>query len=133
MKPITSLVTIVLSASLFVLTGCQTVSTSEIQYLGVKTYPPSNPADVQILRTTPTRPHVQLGEVRAEPSTESIGAPKIEAALQKVAAKLGADAVVIVSDKTQVVGAQAVGGYLNRDFEEIQGRVIIGVAIKYTK
>ena len=112
-------------------TGCQTVSTSENQYLGVPTFPPTNPAQVQILRTEPTRPHVRLGEIRAEPSSESVPVTKIEAALQQKAAKMGADAAVVVYDHTQVVGAQVVGGWLNRSVDPIEGRVIIAIAIKY--
>ncbi len=56
---------------------------------------------------------------------------KIEDAVRKEAAKLGADAAVVVYDKTQVVGAQVVGGWLNRSIETIQGRVIVAIAIKY--
>lgn len=112
-------------------TGCQTVSTSYTQYIGVPVFPPSDPMKVQILRTEPTRPHVRLGEVKAEPSSENVNVTKIEGALQKEAAKLGADAAVVVYDRTQVVGAQVVGGWLNRQVDPIEGRVIIAIAIKY--
>ena len=88
--------------------------------------------DVKILRKEPTRPHVQLGEVRAEPSSDSVSAQKIELALQNAAAKMGADAVVIVYDRTQVTGAMVTGPWYGRSFQTIVGRVIIGVAIKYT-
>ena len=112
--------------------GCNTVSINSNQYIGVQTYPPSNPALVKILRKEPTRPHVQLGEVRAEPSSDSVSAQKIELALQNAAAKMGADAVVIVYDRTQVTGAMVTGPWYGRSFQTIVGRVIIGVAIKYT-
>jgi len=56
-----------------------------------------------------TRPHVRLGEVRAEPSSQSVDVTKIEEALRKEAAKLGADAVVVVYDRTQVRGAVVTG------------------------
>jgi hypothetical protein len=132
MKQIKSILSVTLAATgLLVSTGCQTVSTSQIQYIGVPQYPPTDPAQVQILRTAPTRPHIRLGEVRAEPASESMDVTTIETAIKKAAAKLGADAAVIVSDKTQIVGAQAVGGYLDRSFETVQGRVVIAVAIKY--
>lgn len=132
MKSITSILKIALAvAGLFVLTGCQTVSTTNNPYLGIPTFPPTNPAHVQILRTEPTRPHVRLGEIRAEPSSESVPVTKIEAALQQQAAKMGADAAVVVYDHTQVVGAQVVGGWLNRSVDPIEGRVIIAIAIKY--
>jgi hypothetical protein len=122
---------ILAAAALLVVTGCQTVSTSNTQYIGVQQFAPSDPMQVQILRTEPTRPHIKLGEVRAEPSSESVDVTKIETALKKAAAKMGADAAVVVYDKTQVVGAQVVGGFLNRSVETITGRVIVAVAIKY--
>jgi len=119
-------------AGILFLTGCKTVSTSTKQYLGGPTYPPSNPANIEILRTQPTRPHVRLGEVQAEPSSDSVGAPQIEEAIRKAAAKLGADAVVIVYDQTQITGAFVSGPWWGRSVNTVTGRVIIGVAIKYT-
>jgi hypothetical protein len=113
------------------LTGCNTVSTSIRQDIGGPTYPPTDPAQVQILRTVPTRPHVRLGEVTAEPSSDSVPVTEIEAALRKAAAKMGADAAVVVYDKTQTTGAYVTGPWWGRQVQEIQGRVIIAVAIKY--
>jgi hypothetical protein len=119
------------AVGLFALTGCNTVSTSVQQDLGGPTYPPSNPALVEILRTQPTRPHVRLGEVTAEPSSDTTPVADIEAALRKAAAKMGADAAVVVYDKTQTTGAYVTGPWWGRSVETIQGRVIIAVAIKY--
>jgi hypothetical protein len=132
MKRLTSVLTLTVAvAGLFALTGCQTVSTTNNQYIGVQQFPPTNPMQVQILRTEPTRPNIKLGEVRAEPSSENVNAAKIEMAIQKAAAKMGADAAVVVYDKTQVVGAQVVGGWLNREVDPIVGRIVIAIAIKY--
>jgi hypothetical protein len=113
-------------------TGCNTVSTSVKQDIGGPTYAPTDPAQVQILRTQPTRPHVRLGEVTAEPSSDSVPVTEIEAALQKAAAKMGADAAVVVYDKTQTTGAYVTGPWWGRSVETIQGRVIVAVAIHYT-
>jgi len=118
-------------ASLVAVTGCKTVSTSSHQYLGVQALPPSDPAQVQILREMPTRPHVKLGEVEAQPSSRSVDNLQIEQALQKAAAKLGANAVVIVADHSQVVGATVTGPLWSQSVNTISGRVIIGVAIHY--
>jgi hypothetical protein len=118
-------------AMLFALTGCNTVSTSVRQDLGGPTYPPSNPTLVQILRTQPTRPHVRLGEVQAEPSSDSVPVAEIEASLRNAAAKMGADAAVVVYDKTQTTGAFVTGPWWGRQVQTVQGRVIIAVAIKY--
>jgi hypothetical protein len=117
---------------LFAVTGCNTVSINSNQYLGVQTYPPSDPAQIQILRKEPTRPHVQLGEIRAEPSSDNVPAQKIEESLRNAAAKMGADAVVIVFDRTEVTGAMINGPWFGRSVQTIMGRVIVGVAIKYT-
>ena len=119
-------------AALFLVTGCNTVSISSNQYLGVQTYPPSNPALIQILRKEPTRPHVQLGEVRAEPSSDSVSAQKIETSMRDAAARMGADAIVIVFDRTEVTGAMVSGPWFGRTVQTITGRVVVGVAIKYT-
>ena len=120
-----------IAVALLLVAGCQTVSTSHTQDIGAPRFAPSDPAQVQILRTEPTRPHVRLGEVRAQPSDESVDVSKIEDAIRKEAAKLGANAAVVVYDKTQVVGAQVVGGWLNRSVDPIEGRIIIAIAIKY--
>jgi hypothetical protein len=130
---IRSLAAVATAAVLLVVTGCQTVSTSYTQAIGAPQYPPSDPLTVQILRTVPTRPHVRLGEVRAEPATTSVDVTKIEAALRKAGAKLGADAVVVVYDQTQVTGAVVTGPWWGRSVEQTTGRVVIGVAIKYTQ
>ncbi|MFZ0827708.1 MAG: hypothetical protein WAO02_09830 [Verrucomicrobiia bacterium] len=119
-------------AALFLVTGCNTVSINSNQYLGVPTYPPSDPAQIQILRKEPTRPHVQLGEVRAEPSSDTVGAQQIETSMRESAAKMGADAIVIVFDRTEVTGAMLTGPWYGRSVQTIVGRVIVGVAIKYT-
>jgi len=128
---IQTLALIPIIAALFVLTGCNTVSTKSTQYLGGPKFAPTDPATVQILRAMPTRKHVQLGEIRAEPSSTSTDVTKIEAALREQAAKLGADAAVVVVDRVHVTGAMVVGGFLNRSVESIEGRVIVAVAIKY--
>ena len=118
---------------LVAVTGCKTVSINSHQYLGVRSFPPSDPAQVQILSEMPARPHVQLGEVQAQPSSSNVGNPQIEQALQKAAAKLGANAVVIVTDHSQVVGATVTGPGWSRSVNTISGRVIVAVAIRYTQ
>ncbi len=120
-------------AGLLVGTGCKAVSTRSHQYVGNQTFPPSDPAQVEILREMPKRPHVSVGEVEAQPSSSGVGNPQIEQALQKAAAKLGANAVVIVADHTQVVGATVTGPVWAQSVNPISGRVIIGIAIRYTQ
>ena len=117
--------------ALMVVTGCQSVSVQSTQEIGGPTFSPTDPATVEILRTEPNRPHARLGEVHAEPSDENVNAPKIEEALRKGAAKLGANAAVVVYDRTQVTGAYVTGPWYGRSIEQIQGRVVIAVAIRY--
>ena len=118
-------------AALLIVTGCQTVSVNSNQEIGGPTFPPTDPTTVQILRTEPTKAHVRLGEVRAVPSDESVNAAKIEEALRKGAAKLGANAAVVVYDHTQVTGAYVTGPWYGRSIERTESRVVIAVAIRY--
>jgi hypothetical protein len=130
------LFSVIAASLLFVVTGCNTVSTSSRQFIGGPVYPPSNPAQIQILRTAPSRLNTPLGQVSVVPSSDAVPVQKIEAALQAAAAKMGADAVVIQSDRTEVTGAMIVGpryGYGGRSIERTTERVITGLAIKYTE
>jgi hypothetical protein len=93
---------------------------------------PSDPAAVTILRTEPTRPHDRLGEVLVDASTDP--APpiaKVEEKLRQEAAKLGADAVVVVYDRVQPTAVYVTGGWWTRNVQTVTGRKLIGVAIKY--
>lgn len=123
---------VAMAAGLFLLTGCKTVSVSSFQYVGGPVYAPTNPAQIEVLRTPPVRPHVRLGEVTAEPSTDSVSVQKIEQALREAAAKMGADAVVIVSDRMLVTGAIVTGPWFGRTVQQTDSRVVVGVAIRYT-
>ena len=111
-------------------TGCNTVSASSKQYLGVPSYPPTQAASVEILRTPPMRPYIRLGEVTVSPSGNPT-TQEIEAKMQKSAAAMGANAVVIVADQTMVMGAIVTGPWWGRSISPEMGRVIVGVAIRY--
>jgi hypothetical protein len=132
MKIITRLFGVLgLSALAVFVTGCNTVSVQSTQYIGVPSYPPTDPLSVQILRQPPTAPNIRLGEITVEPQgnpTKEV----IETKLQQAAAKLGASAVVIVADRTMVTGATVMGPWWGRSVTPDMGRVIIGVAIRYT-
>lgn len=117
---------------LLALSACATVEAQVTQYVGVPQYPPTIPAEVQVLRTDPTRPFVRLGEILIDASIEP--APpmaEIELKLQTEGAKLGADAVVVVYDKIATVGAYVSGPVWSRDVSTIQGRKLKAIAIKY--
>jgi hypothetical protein len=123
-------------AVLSLLSGCTYVSVQTRPYLAVPVYPPTDPAFVQILHTEPTQPHERLGEIALQPQ----GNPPVsemEAKLREAAARMGADAAVIVADTTMLMGSYVTGTWWGRQmsaqYTNIYGRIIIAVAIKYIK
>jgi hypothetical protein len=103
-------------------------------YVGAPRFPPSDPASVQIVRIEPTRPHERLGEIVVDTSTEP--APpiaEVEEKLRTEAGKLGADAVVVVLDRIQPVGAYVSGPWWGRSVDVITGRKVVGMAIRYQR
>jgi hypothetical protein len=119
-------------AVLSVLSGCAYVSVETRPYLAVPSYPPTDPALVQILHSAPTRPHERLGEISLEPQGNPPVA-EMEAKLRQAAAKMGADAAVIVADRTRWLGAYESGPWWGREISAQYGRIIIVVAIRYIK
>jgi hypothetical protein len=120
------------SVAALAIVACATVDATSTPYVGAPHPPPTDATTVQILRTEPTKPHDRLGEVVVDASVDP--APPIadvEAKLRAEAAKMGADAVVVVLDRVQPVGAYVSGPYWGRSVETITGRKLVGVAIKY--
>lgn len=117
-------------AVMFGLAACSTVSVSSMRYVGAPAFAPTEPSWVELLRRPPGRPHERLGEVRVEPSGNPPVA-EIEQAIRVEAAKLGADAAVLVYDRTRRVGTVVQGPWWGRTASPIYGRVIIAVAIRY--
>ncbi|HWC04201.1 MAG TPA: hypothetical protein VHF87_15710 [Methylomirabilota bacterium] len=113
------------------LAGCSFVSTRLQPYLGGPTFPPTDPTQVAILRAEPTQPHYRLGEVFAEPSGQPT-VPQYEQALREGGAKMGAEAVVVVYDRMQVVGTLVTGPWWAPSASPIVGRVVVGLAIRYS-
>jgi hypothetical protein len=113
--------------------ACASVSATSMQYVGAPHLPPSDPAGVEILRMPPARAHERLGEVALTASIQpSSPVSEVEAQLRTRASTLGADAVVVVYDALQPVGAYVTGGWwLDRNVYTVTGRRLVGVAIKY--
>lgn len=114
--------------------ACATVDVTTTEYVDAPRYQPTEPTAVQILRTEPTVPHDRLGEVMVDASTDP--APpivEVEQKLCKAAAKLGADAVVVVYDRIQPVAAYVSGPWWGRNIESISGRKLIAVAIRFRR
>jgi hypothetical protein len=91
---------VIISVALLALSGCATV---DITKTGKGYFPPTNPNEVQILMTVPTRPFIELGtftvsgyQIREE--------AKMHNALRAKAAPLGATAVIIQSQGMDQAG-----------------------------
>jgi hypothetical protein len=117
--------------ALVALTGCNTVSTSTTGYLGAPAVPPTLTEQVQVLHQWPNEAYDSLGEITAVPSNGRVKEEKIDRKLQKTGAKMGADAVVIVSDRAGMTGARISGPFYDRNLKPDEGPVIIGVAIRF--
>ena len=132
MKPILNTLLIgVVGITVLLATGCKSVTTTSSRNATAPTHAAVDPSTVQILQVNPARPFVRLGEVRVQTSSLKVTVPEVENALRKEAAKMGADAVVVTDDKTQLTGAQEAGGRLERMYSETDDRVAVGVAIKF--
>lgn len=114
----------------FLSAGCSSVAVRTVRFTEVQTYPATYPDLVEVLRAAPIRPHSRLGEVYVEPEGDP-SPDAIEAGLQKGAAPLGADAVVIVADRTLKMGALVETSWEKRDLLPTPDRVVVGVAIRY--
>jgi hypothetical protein len=110
--------------------GCSSVAVRTVRFTEVPPYPPTYADIVQVLRAEPARPHARLGEVYVEPEGDA-SVEAIEAGLQKGAAPLGADAVVIVADRTLKMGALVETSWVKREALPTPDRVVVGVAIRY--
>lgn len=106
---------------LLLVTGCSSISVSTYREVGGLAYAPSDPAQIEILRAMPNRAYVQLGEITAEPLRPRVGVQKIESSLRQAAARMGANAVVIVSDPLAMSGDMVT-----------RPSVVMAIAIKYT-
>lgn len=108
------------------------MSSRTVQYVGAPRPPATSPTQIEILRSEPARPHEKLGEVVVD---ASIDPPpkieKIEEVLRRDAAKMGADAVVLVHDQIHPVGAVVTGPWWSPMVSTVRGRLIVGIAIKY--
>jgi hypothetical protein len=81
------------------------ISAHTTQYAGAPTRPPTQPASVRVLRFEPTQPSQQLGEIVLIIPPDAIeSTEQVDDKLRQEAAKLGADAVIVVDDHRQPNG-----------------------------
>ena len=117
---------------LFFLLACSYVSMRTQPYIGAPRYSPSDPAKVAILRERPAHTVDKLGEVIVDASTDPPpSVNEIEAKLREGGAALGADAVVLVYDRTHVVGTWVSGWGWNASAYPMTARIVVAVAVKY--
>jgi hypothetical protein len=112
--------------------ACATIDAISTQYIGAPRPAPTDPAQVAIVHAVPTQPHDGLGEIIVDASTSP--APPVEdveGRLRAEAARMGADAVLIVVDRIQPIGTYVYGSYWGPSFQPVTGRRVVGVAIKY--
>lgn len=110
--------------------GCNSVTVRSKQYLVMPYYPPTDPASVEILRTEPQRLHERLGKIALEPQGNP-SVTEMELKLREAAAKMGANAAVLVADRTMRMGAVVTGPWYGRQVSPEFQRFIVAVAIRY--
>ena len=89
----------------------------------------TDPAQVDLLRKEPRRDHIRLGEVWIRP-TARMDRFHVEGVLREKAARMGADALVIVADKYFQEGV--VFSYWHGP-RPVYERQIVGIAIRYKR
>jgi len=123
---------VLVAGGLACLTGCTSLSSRSVAYVGAPRFGPTDAAQIEILQAEPSRAFDKLGEAVVNASVDPAPAvEKIEARLRREAARLGADAVYLVHDRTEAVGAVLMGPWWSQSYSAIQGRIVVGVAIKY--
>ena len=110
--------------------GCASISTQSNAFLGSPHYPPTTAASVKILMEEPKQPMERLGQVflsvEGQPKREDL-----ERRLREEAARLGANAVFVVSDKLHVFPYVYWDPWWgpSGNFEETR-RDIVGIAVR---
>jgi hypothetical protein len=98
-------------------------------YPGTPRFAPTHPGSVDLLRREPRRDHIRLGEVWIKPDPR-MDRFYVEGVLREKAARMGADALVIVADRYFREGV--VYNYW-RGPRTVYERQIVGVAIRYRR
>jgi hypothetical protein len=96
---------------------------------GTPHFAPTDPRGVELLRHEPRRAHIRLGEVWINPEP-GMNRFYVESMLRKKSAAMGADALVIVSDRFFREGI--VYNYWGRP-EPVYERQIVGIAIRFRR
>jgi hypothetical protein len=104
---VNQITTMVSAVALLACFSCSAyVSTRTHLDKGVSPHAPTDPSTVRLLDSEPDGPYERLGEIRVETTGEP-SPSATEDKLRQAAAKIGADAVIIVSRKTQEIAGPA--------------------------
>ena len=95
------------------LEGCGSVSSHSMMYAAVPRYPASNPEKIEILQHEPARRHQRLGEVFVDTSEDPMQS-RVDSTLREEAARLVADAVFLVVDRSRVTSYVTVDPFWGR-------------------
>jgi uncharacterized lipoprotein YajG len=99
-----SLLFVAILGSAILFAGCASVAPVRIVPTeGMPHYAPTDAASVIVLRSEPSRPFENLGQVVLDPG-DTLPVPEMEQKLRQAAATLGANAVYIASDMTTLKG-----------------------------
>jgi hypothetical protein len=125
--------TIVLFVMVFLLAAC--APPLRVSYFpGVRHYPPTLPAAVDLLREEPRRPHEAFAEIRYDPPA-GMSRSEVEWKLREKGAAIGADALVVEVD-TVYRERVWVGPYRPYRGQRVhrtvtRDHIIVAVAIRY--
>lgn len=112
------------------LAACTGVDATMTPYVDAPHFSPTDPLSVAILRSAPEPPYERLGEIVVNAAIEPTPTTaEIEDKLRREAAKLGAEAVVVVYDGTQAVAADLAGW--GPSVQIVTGRKLLAIAIRY--
>jgi hypothetical protein len=124
---------VILVLAFLLLAGCSTVKVESKRYPGVPLYAPIGHEIVEILRSEPDRSYQKLGEIHLQ--AEKKPSPReILRKFQEAAAKMGADAVILVADKPGLTGGPVASPKWWKPGPDARSdRIIIGVAIWFSE
>ncbi len=105
------------------LAGCAVPPVKIMPYPGVSSYPPTDPASIVVMETSPLRAHQTLGNVVLVPEHE-LSPSEVDQLLREAAGSMGAHAVIMLANMNMVAGANSAQMW--------GGHVISAVAIRYT-
>lgn len=124
---------LVFLCALLILSGCSMAKVEGKRYPDAGIYAPVAYKSVAILRSSPSRSYQALGEIHLL-SNSDLSQKTIFKKLKKAAAKMGADAVVLVADPAGLTGGPVAAlQEWKGSSKPVDARAIVGVAIWFPR